>query len=241
MDTATGAAEPSGAGTIEAVGYRDAIEVLLDDLAAHELAIADALRAFRAEAARIDRDFPLWEAASAIWMIVREAWPQEEADAFFEARDAAQAMVDTIDERVGAALSAIVAEFGEEADLFLGNAAVNAYQGTSVEAFSRAVDQAAWEAAGAHHVATAGALTAVLGDSVPGHRYLLSVPWSVLRDATEDERFQLLAVHEGATVEAVRHLAAELDDQQRPDNDDSALWRLLRPVAGDLHSCDFPF
>jgi hypothetical protein len=217
--------------------YRDPVDLQIDQLGASHPEVAEVLRGFRDEARGFHTDGLL--AADAIWTIVREAWPDDQADAFFAARDEAELRLGEADAEVRDAAQVVVKEIGDNASTAIRLSAMIGSTHLSSDEQNRADDRAMWQAGGAQHVARAAVLAHVLGEQLDeATSSLLQLPWLALCETGEDDRYDLIAAAEERTLDAFQTLAVDRLQFREPDQPRTAFVRFLEPLATRLAGDD---
>lgn len=211
--------------------YVDPIDRRIDELAGAHVDVAERLRTVRERASNFFLDTDVWLAADAIWTIVQAAWPEDQADAFFAARDDAERRLGEGDADLRSAADAVVKEISEQASTAIQSSAMISSSHLDFDEQNRAADRAMWQAGGAHHVVRAAVLAYVLGEQLDeAATGLLTLPWLALCDTSEEDRYDLIAAAEENTFEAFRALADDRVLFREPDQTGTALVQLLAPL-----------
>lgn len=214
--------------------YRDPIDLQIDELTMTHVHAAERLRGVREQGRQFFLDTDVWLAADAIWTIVQAAWPDDQADAFFAARDEAERRLDAGAAELRVVAEAVVREISDLASTAIQGSAMLGSSHLDDDDQNRADDRAMWQAGGAHHVVNAAVLAYVLGEQLDeAATSLLKLPWLALCETSEEDRYGLIAAAEENTLDAFRALADDRVLFREPDQPRTALVQLLEPIDDD--------
>jgi hypothetical protein len=226
------ATQPTPALSLAPEPYRDPIGRQIDELAARHAEPAAKLRALYEQAREFSLDTNVWLAGDAIWTVVRDAWPAEEADPFFAARDDAETLLKEGDAELRRAVEAVVRDVADLAGTAIRSSAMIGSSHLNWDEQNRADDHAMHQAAGAHAVVEAAVLGSVLGDQLEeAATARLLLPWLALCEMSDDDRYGIIAAVEENTYDAIELLASDYVLLAEPDQPRSAMVRLLAPFA----------